>query len=161
MSTVERPETIKAVELDWFADDDVVHVTPRDQQRFEIQKDRAIEILQRAREADQFQQQFSLLLNRLAGWLSRHNQIARALVTLQDGTLVFVVVRTYAKYDEQFEDELSELDFEIANDRDLDLIRLKTLALPNVSDSALRSFLDERLILSYSHGQRSGSHKPG
>ena len=137
-----------------------MRVTPRNQQRFDIQKNRAIEILQRAKEPDRFQQQFNLLLNRLAEWLvDRQTKISQAIVTLQDGTLVFVVVRKAAKYDEQFEDELAEMDFAIANDPDLDLIELKTLALPNVSGEALRSFLDERLILSYHHGKRSRPHK--
>jgi hypothetical protein len=145
---------INPVELDWFAEDEVVRVTPRNQQRFDIQKDRAIEILQRAKESGRFQQQFSLLLNRLAEWLApRQAKVSQAIVTLQDGTLVFLLVRKEAKYDEGFQDELAELDFDIANDPDLDLIKLKTLALPNVSGEALRSFLDERLILSYASWQ--------
>ena len=146
-------EEIRPVELDWFADGDVVSVTPRNQERFEIQKDRAIQVLQMAREAEQFQRQFNLLLKRLAEWIrSQRADIDKAFVTLQDGTLAFVVVRKEAAYDEDFQDALADVDIEVANDRDLDLITLKTLALPNISSESLRSFLDERLVLSY-HGE--------
>jgi len=43
------------------------------------------------------------------------------------------------------------LDFAVANDPDLDLIELRTLALPNVTGEALRSFLDDRLLFSFPH----------
>jgi hypothetical protein len=158
MSTANVPEPIQGVEIDWFAEGDVVTVTPRDQKRFEIQKDRAIQILQIA---DERGKQFEFLVDRLVRWISdNENGIDNAYLTLQDGTLAFVVVRRETRYDEDFQDELADLDFAIANDTELDLIRLKTLALPNVGPTALKSFLDQRLILSF-HGQRSRSHQPG
>lgn len=157
MSTAHTPEQIQGVELDWFADGDVVTVTPRNQKRFDIQKDRAIAILQIA---DKRGKQFEFLVERLGKWLSENDAaIASAYLTLQDGTLAFVVVRNEARYDEKFQDDLAELDFSLANDTELNEVRLKTLALPNVGASALRSFLDQRLVLSF-HGQRSRSHKP-
>jgi len=158
MSTVSLPEAIKSVELDWYTEDDVIHVTPRNQKRFEIQKDRAIEILQRAKDGEVFQRQFGLLLDRLAEWIHVHQaKIANSILTLQDDRLAFVVVRKEAPYDEQFQDDLADLDFDIANDTDLNLVRLKTLALPNVTGESLRSFLDERLVLVY-HGDGKRSH---
>ncbi len=158
---VALPEAIKSVELDWYAEGDTVHVTPRNQKRFEIQKDRAIEILQREKDAELFQQQFALLLERLAEWIQgRETKIANAIVTLQDDRLTFVVVRSEAPYDEQFQDDLADLDVDIANDPDLDLIKLKTLALPIVGGEALRSFLDERLVLVY-HGNGRRPHTAG
>lgn len=157
--TADNANAIKTVELDWFADNDVVSVTPRSQIRFNIQKDRAIEILQREKDAAQFGQQFSLLLERLAKWVSyREPKIERAILTLQDNALAFVVVRTAVEYDEDFQDELADLDIEVANDPDLQLISLKTLGLPHVTSDALRSFLDERLVLEYV--ERSRPHQP-
>jgi hypothetical protein len=111
MSTADLPEQIQSVELDWFAEGDVVTVTPRNQGRFEIQKDRAIEILQKAKQADQFELQFKLLLKQLAEWISvRQDKIANAFLTLQDGTLAFVVVREAAQYNEDFQDDIAEID---------------------------------------------------
>lgn len=161
VTTSTLPEAVHQVELDWFAEGDVVRVVPRNQKRFEIQKDRAIEILHRGRDVDRFNSQFALLLDRLAQWISdRKDKIAQAIVTLHDGVLAFVVVRRQAKYDEQFQDDLAEFDFNLANDADLDLMKLQTLALPNVTGDALVSFLDERLVLSY-HGDRTGPHPAG
>lgn len=161
MSAVLLPEAIKSVELDWYAEDNVVHVVPRNQKRFEIQKDRAIEILQRAKDAEIFQQQFALLLDRLAEWINQHQgKIANSILTLQDDRLAFVIVRTAARYDEDLQDQLADLDFDVANDPDLNLIKLKTLALPNVSGAPLSSFLDERLVLVY-HGDGKRPHKSG
>ena len=78
-------------------------VTPRDQMRFDIQKDRAIKILQIA---DKAGKQFEFLVDRLVRWISRNESaIAGAYLTLQDGTLAFVVVRKDARYDESFQDE--------------------------------------------------------
>ena len=76
---------------------------------------------------------------------------------MRDNSLAFVIVHREAAYDEDFQDDLADLEFEIANDPDLDLVKLKTLALPNVTGEALHSFLDPRLMISY-HGERIGSH---
>jgi len=85
MSTANVPEPIQGVEIDWFADGEVVTVTPRDQKRFEIQKDRAIQILQIA---DKQGKQFEFLVDRLVRWISdNENAIDGAYLTLQDGTL--------------------------------------------------------------------------
>src|SRR6185312_8519795 len=156
MSTADLPELVNCVELDWFDETEIVQVQPRHKPRFEVQKDTAIQILQAAKEADRFQKQFQLLLNSLALWANhRQPSVARAILTLQDGTLAFIVVQQSGKYDEELQDDLAELDFTIANDTDLDLIKLKTLLLPNVSGDGLWSFLDKRLlIMVYHDGER-------
>jgi len=154
--TAELAASIRVVELDWFAENEYVRVTPRDQDRFEVQKDRAIDILRLAKQAEQFDLQFTLLLRRLGEWINeRQSKIDQAFLTYQDDNLAFVVVRADVRYDEDFEDELSELDFDIANDTDLHLLKVKTLALPQVSNESVLSFLDQRLVLSYQchHGK--------
>lgn len=157
---IDLPATASYVELDWYDDSEVVQVRPRDRQRFELQKDRAIEILQAAKEADRFQKQLELLLNKLAAWANRWEaKISSAIVTLQDGALAFVVVQKSEKYDEDLQDDLSDLDFSIANDVDFGLMKLTTLLLPNVSGEALESFLDRRLLLLvYHHAERDRPH---
>ncbi len=152
MPEIALPDSMNQVELDWYADDKLVRAVPRDQARFDIQKDRAIGILRRVKEADLWGRQFNFLLSRLADWLrSRQDRISSAILTLQENSLAFIVVRRQAKYDEQFQDDLAELDFAVANDPDLNLIDLKTLALPNVTGEAVRSFLDDRLLFSFPH----------
>lgn len=153
-------QTANYVELDWYDDSEVIKVNPRDKQRFEVQKDRAIEILQAAKESERFEKQFDFLLSTLAAWTNPwKGKIAQAVITLQDASLAFVVVQRSEKYDEDFQDALLDLDFNVANDPDFDLIKLTTLLLPNVAGDALASFLDKRLLLLVYHdGERDRSH---
>lgn len=139
-----------AVVIDWYEEGEVVHVMPRDQARFDVHKDRAITVLQLAANAES---QLKLLLKRLATWV-RDNAavIDTAYVTLRDAKFAFLVISKMAECNDDLEDSISELDFDIANDPDLDVVRMNALILPPASREALRSFFDDRLLLVY-HGQ--------
>lgn len=128
----------------------LVTVHPEDESRFVVKIHRAIEILQQAGREEEFRDQFELLLQILAGWLKQRSDIARAFLTHRDGVLAFVVVRTSREYDDAFEDELSDLDFKIANDPDLKLIKMDAIALPPASEAAIGSFLDPEFSMEYS-----------
>ena len=150
------------VQLDWSEKDGVVVVTAKDQDRFCIKVHKAIEILQQASRAEEFTRQFNLLLRTLASWLNGRDDVTRAYLTHRDGALAFVVVRTAVAYDDAFEDALSHLDFQTANDADLNLIKMDAIGLPLVSAEALSSFLDQSFTLEYTgHGDRGGSHSAG
>ncbi len=143
-------------------DEGVVMVTPEDEDRFSVKIHRAIEVLRQASHADEFKRQFSLLLRLLAGWLKARSDIDRAYLTHRDGVLMFVVLRTSCEYDDDFEDALSSLDFSVANDADLDKIKMDAITLPPASESAISSFLAPDFVIEYtSHGDRSGSHSSG
>lgn len=143
----------RCVDLDWFDEADVVRVTPRNRKQFEIQKDRAIDALRAESHRRLFEQQFSLLLDRLAEWLREHrDKVSQAILTLQDAALAFVVVRRAARCDDDVEDSLTNLDLEVANDPHFDLLRFTVLSLPYVSSAAIASFLDPRLTMKY-HGR--------
>jgi hypothetical protein len=150
MATVTAPTV---VQLDWAMKDGAITVTPRDQDRFIIKVDRAIEILQQATQAEKFKLQFNLLLRVLQEWINTRNDISRAYITQRDGALAFVVVRSSCEYDDDFEDDLSSIDYRIANDHDLDLIKMDAIALPLASESAVYSFIDPEFVLEYArHG---------
>lgn len=151
----DTPSKIQTVELDWFAEADNVRVTPRNQKRFEIQKDWAIKILQVAEEhKSTFRIQLELLLDVLAKWVhGASGEVDIAYLTWHDTSFLFIAVCTSPEFNEDFEDSLSELDFEIANDADLSMIRLHAISLPHVSVESLSSFIDEHFALSY-HGHR-------
>ena len=154
--------TTGTVQLRWDMKDGLVVVTPEDQDRFVIKLRRAIEMLQQGDHADKFSHQFSLLLRLLAEWLTDRSDIERAFLTYRDGSLSFVVVRSLCKYDDDFEDALSDLDFDIASDADLNLIKMDAIALPPASETALRSFLDPEFTFEYvAHGHGIGSHSAG
>jgi hypothetical protein len=151
------------VQLDWVMKDGTVTVTPREQDRFVLKMRRAIEILQQAGEAERFHDQFNLLLRMLAEWLRSHQDaVAKAYLTDRDGALAFVVVRTSCEYDDDFEDVVSELDFRVANDPDLNLLKMDVIALPLATDAAITSFIDPGFVFEYvGNGNRSGSHSAG
>jgi hypothetical protein len=123
--------------------------------RFSIQKDRAIEALRVAKDGEQFSLQFELLLyEKLARWIKeRSESIRAAFVTIRDNFLVFVVVQADIAYNETLQDDLADLEFAIAQDADLDLVRLRTVMLPPVDDESLGSFLDPRMLIKYQHGK--------
>ena len=123
---------LQAIEIDWFGETEIVAITPRDQQRFEIQKDKVIDILRVATQQEGlFRKQINLLFSRLADWLRGHSsKVEQGFLTVHDTAFAFVVVKNDARYDECLEDSLAMLDVELANDEALDLIRLNTLALP-------------------------------
>ncbi len=141
-------QAAQCFQLTWSeTDHGSITVTPPDEDRFNIKLNRAIEFLQQANRVDQFKQQFNVLLKVLVTWVKGRQDVKNASLTLRDGGLSFVVVRSESRYDEQFEDELSELDFKIANDVDLDLIKLDVLGLPPASEEALQTFFDPNFRL--------------
>src|SRR5262245_23786767 len=102
------------IQLDAKDEGGSVTVTPRDQDRFILLVEEAIEACKEAAKDKQAKRRFMLLLNRLQRWLLTRLDVADAYLTDRDGGLFFVVVRKVATYDDGFEDELSELDREIA-----------------------------------------------
>lgn len=143
------------MQLDWANEAGQVTVTPHDKSRFIIKVRQAVEACRAAQRADDFAAQLNLLLGQLATWLQDKTGIESAYLTLRDGDFLFLVVRSECSYDRDFEDSLSDLDLQIAQDADLDLIKVDTMALPRVSDEALRSFLDPHFVLEYPHGPRA------
>lgn len=135
------------VELDWFERGDLVSVTPRNQQRFEIHKDRAIRILQLNHEAGK---QISLLLDKLALWLTRNTEkVHSAILTVRDERFLFLVISKVAEMDDDLEDSVSEIDFDVANDSDLEVLKMNAIVLPQASREALDSFVDRRFMMVY------------
>lgn len=164
MPTVTETKSRKAgfvQQLLWQEKDGLIVVTPRDQDRFGVRLHRALEALKMVKKAEEFEEQFRLLLRIIAEWIKVTPGVSRAFITLRDGGLSLVVVRDSVKYDSAFEDALSELDLEIANDEDLALVRMSSIALPCASDEAIASFLNPEFSYEYIHGAGGGSHSSG
>jgi hypothetical protein len=85
--------------------------------------------------------QLRTLLRKLADWIKNHDDVREAYLTPRDSGMLFLIVRKSKKFDSAFEDALSDLDVEIANDEAFALIRLSVLALPDTSEESIRSFL--------------------
>ena len=160
MATAELSTSV--VQLDWSMKDGLVTVTPKDQARFCVKVSKAIEILQQAGRADTFTRQFNLLVQRLAEWIQGRNDVRASLSNTSRWGPCLRRGATSCAYDDEFEDALSALDFQIANDLDLDLVKMDAIGLPLASVEAVRSFLDQGFTLEYiGHGDRSESHCAG
>jgi len=141
-----------AIELDWFDAPDTVNITPRDLQRFKIQKDRAIRLLQLANDADE---QLTLLLGRLGEWLRDHAEsVEMAYLTLRDARFAFVIISSTPECNDDLEDAVSEFDIRVANDPDLNVVRMNAFVLPPASQEVLSSFLDPSFLIAY-RGRRT------
>ncbi|MFA6132929.1 MAG: hypothetical protein WC869_02790 [Phycisphaerae bacterium] len=145
----DKPRTIQ---LDYYSEHECkVVVKPKDHDVFMDSLQNVTTACQLGNKSIKFFEQFRLLLQKLAQWLSQRRGLARhAYITLKEGGFLFIVVRLTAEYNRQFEDDLTKLDIEVATDPELDLVNLEVLALPNGSTDSLRSFLDPDTTMEFS-----------
>ncbi|MEX0867849.1 MAG: hypothetical protein WD030_10855 [Pirellulales bacterium] len=137
----------EVVQIDWSNETGRVTITPKDQDRYTLKVHQAIERLEIGGRVSRLEAELKVLYGRLAKWLVDQDSVRQAFVTLRDGGFIFVVVRSVAEYDEEFEDSLSDLDIAIARDRDLS-IKLDVLSLPAVSPESLETFITDDFVVS-------------
>lgn len=94
------------------------------------------------------------MLKRLASWVLGRDDIRDAFLTSRDGGLCFIAVHSTPTYDQEFEDALSDLDVELANDQDI-RFQVEVMSLPPVSEKSLRSFLNTDFTLQFASGKRA------
>ena len=129
-----------------------VFVEPENEDRFLLTVNAAIEACREGDNVAKFKDQFRELLDVLATWIIHHGQeVKDAYVSVRDADLLFLVVRKSKAYDRSFEDELTDLDLQVAHDKDLNLIRLSVLALPKTSKDVVDSFLRPDWALRFPH----------
>jgi len=152
-----RPTTAgkpRWIYLDYADGASKVTVTPKNEDRFVMSVRDAAEACQMAHDRDAFVKQFEALLARLAQWLKEHaDNFCEAFVTIRDSGLLFVVLRDGARFDANFEDTLTDLDLEIAQDSKFDHIDLNVLSLPKTSETAYSSFLHPEHTWVFRHGK--------
>ena len=143
MSTADRTTSAPAViDLHFEDRDGRVKVVPPNRDIMVIPVEEAIAACRAFKDQIEFGDQFKLLLERLGDWiLERKPFLREAFVVVRDQGLLFLVVMDGVSFDSPFEDELTDLDIEIANNDDYRLIRLDVLALPKCSGDSVNSFL--------------------
>ncbi len=90
-----------------------------------------------------------LLQRELARWLNGRSDISNAYLTVRDGGFLFLVVKNDASYSESLEDELSELDIQLANDKLINSLSVDVLALPHASAVAVDTFIDSIFVVQF------------
>lgn len=134
------------VQLRWKNGDGLVTIEPENQDRYNLKVRHVIEACEAAVNEQSIQLQIKLLLKRLGEWIQTRADVRDAIVTLQNGRLLFLVIRNTVPHDPDFEDSLSALDLAIANDPDLGDLRLDALALPPASPESIQSFSGDALF---------------
>lgn len=83
----------------------------------------------------------------LRTWVFAHkDKIETAFLTLQDQHFLFLVITKATNFDDNFEDELSDLDIDIAKKKGESLLHLSVQALPNCGEEQYGSFLNPQMI---------------
>jgi len=143
------PTKSEPIRLNFREADRKVLVEPENEDRFITTVGQAAVACQVAdREARFYFQVRNTLLQKLWDWLRAHrNQVESAFLAVREGGLLFLVVRDAAAYDAVFEDELTDLDLQIAREPGLDLVSLEVGALPKVSRETAISYMGPKAIL--------------
>ena len=83
------------------------------------------------------------LLGYLADWLKVYvEKVQKAILTVGDGGLLLLIVRNQIKFDDEFEGEVVELDWKVANSSRFQSMSLNIVPLPKCSDDDAMSFAD-------------------
>ena len=139
MSETKKIESVPNIRI--FGDDQVL-VSNVNGDRFVLSMQQAVDACGAFSRSMDLSKQIGLLSQKLADWSRKQmGAIRSAHLTIRDSRLSFVVVQKGVEFDEQLSDALTELDFEIADDPELDLIRLDTIAIPNASPESLAAFI--------------------
>jgi hypothetical protein len=147
------------IELHFENQDGKVRVAPADRDMLVMSVNSAVEACRAYRDQIVFNDQFHLLLSRLGQWVrERAAKIANAFLTTRDDGILFLIVMKEKQFDGEFEEELTQLDIDIANDGDFALIRLSVHAVPNCTEDEFRSFLASKAIRFNVDGERESSH---
>jgi hypothetical protein len=97
-----------------------------------------------------FKDQLDHLKNILGSWASkRKEKIHKVFLTLQDARMLFLVVTKQQTYDEQLEEELVNIELEIAQDPKCSRINLDVQALPYCVEDSYISFCNPEWMLEY------------
>lgn len=138
--------------LNWSQADLRFVIEPQDEDRFVMTKEEVIEacrVYDKAKRGS-FQVQFKNLINHLCAWsYARQGRLAHAFLTLRESRLLFLVVTKGTAYDDQFENELTALDIEIANSDAFSEISLSVQSLPNCGAHAYRSFCKPSVTIQF------------
>lgn len=126
----------------------VIHANDGD--RFALPIDDVVRACKSRENVTQFCKQFGSLLGKLADWLDdRQTQIEAAFLGLEPEGAILVVVRKDKAFDPDFEDGLSILDLDVAQDDAFSLIKLRVLALPLSANGTVASFMQLERAFSY------------
>lgn len=149
MAVKEKQEYIRLL---WSQKDRRVFLETADSDKFSLTVEEAIyacSVYDKEGKA-LFKTQFDGLLDHLGSWNYSHREkINKALITLRDNGLLFLVITNHKQYDKSFDELLTELDLEIATAERFSEIKLSTQDLPLCDECNYSSFCNPDFTLEY------------
>jgi hypothetical protein len=119
-----------------------VLVIRRDEDRFILTAQEAVEACHAANESVRFSHQFGELLELLAHWIDQNkSRVHRAQIAVRESDLLFLVTQVSEAYDDELMEKLAGLDLDVANRESLSLIKLNVLAIPRATEEAATAFV--------------------
>jgi len=92
--------------------------------------------------SEQFMAELGWAFGKIKEWLSAHDdKIVRAFLVTRPHSLLLLVVCAEARYDAQFQDELTDLDLAIAHS--YRTVSFSVLAIPPASPEGISGFLSD------------------
>lgn len=127
-----------------------VQVVRLEGDRFIVTAQQAIDCLSLASQAARFQSQFNELLQKLYVWVDeRRTRVSAAYISISREGITLLVVQRDVAADFELEEQLVDLDLEVANEGEFDIIPFNTLLVPRVGSDVLKSFLSSGQIISH------------
>ena len=138
------------IRLKWSEKDRTVLFEPADEDRFTMKVEAVIQACNIHQQKDEFESQFDDLKNILGNWVhKRKDKIAKAFVTIRDTRILFLAITENVEYDGELEDDLTSLDWDIANTQLFSAIPLSVQSLPQCDSDIYDAFLSPPVILEY------------
>ncbi len=131
-----------------------VHVQPEDNDRFVLTVHDAIAAcrlhIENERIRDVIEGAFRVLLDTLGEWVVEHREkVASAFLTRRSGAYLFLVVMKGSKYDEEFTDDATELDWQIGRNQLFAAFQVSVLEIPNCSPPEYQTFVDPNFCFQF------------
>ncbi|RKY06657.1 MAG: hypothetical protein DRP56_07035 [Planctomycetota bacterium] len=138
------------VRLKWSEKDRTVVIEPEDDDKYTMKVEEIIQTCNIKQQRSEYEYQFATLKNILGNWIHQQkDKIDKSFVTVRDTRLLFLVISKNIEYDDAIEDELTKLDWGIANTPLLKDISLSVQSLPQCDNVVYESFLSPPVILEY------------
>ena len=145
-----RAMSAEPIQLRWTEGDRRVVIALEDQHRLAATVDEVIHACRMRQKSEDVSQVLNDLWQALASWCGQHaEKIKAAFCTVRDSGLLFVVVAKGVAFDRDLQDELVDLEIQIARDEQYEQLQLTTLALPNCQPEGYWSFLNPSFCVSF------------
>jgi len=135
-------------------DEGTVTIIPKSRDAFCMSVAEAIEACQSASTGFSYLNQVGDLGEVLGHWIQeRTDRISAAYMSFRDAGILFIVVQTGVKRDNQLSDELTELDIKLASDERFSSLSIDVLSVPKSSADSILAFTSSGRVNQYAGNQ--------